>query len=559
MYKFAVQFYQLLYNKQVRKISTYSVCLLAIFLYQNPILAQTKEKTQIAVTDLDSQGSLSQQEIIILTNRLRSKLVRTNAFIMLDRGLMEEILEEQGFQQGGCTTTECAVEIGKILNVQQIITGTVGKFGTLFTIDISLIDVGSSQIVLSLTRDYSGEMEGLIGMMGSIANELAGVGETTEVKDIIVETTVSSFGSLEISSTPSQAMVYINGMKLGLTPFKLNELKTGEHILKLTKNGYIDYEGPFLIVSGKNEILEMALERLNIVNISSNPSGALFYLDDELKGSTPVIFELRSGVYKLKILKEGFSDWEQDVTINKDYSSDITLLKLYNVEFISTPPQVDVFLNNKYIGSTPFTSPVAAGKHQVSYKMEGYNDFSSDIKLKKDMQVKAKLKPLSKFSRQPSSTAFKGKEKSLITAMTLNIVPGFGIGHFYTKSIFKGSLFTIGELVSYALILNEAGSYTETNDDGYEESWYDEENDEWYYYWVDESYEVEITEPDEDLVMIGLGCLIGLKIWEMLSVKKEVKKYNNQLGTLPPGQEKDLRFAVIPKRHGMDLSISYNF
>jgi curli biogenesis system outer membrane secretion channel CsgG len=101
--------------------------------------------------------------------------VKTDVFNVVERGKMDQILKEQGFQQTGCTTTECAVEIGKMLNVQQMVTGAIGKIGAMYTIDISMIDVGSGRITQSLTRDYRGEIEGLVGLLQPIANQLAGL------------------------------------------------------------------------------------------------------------------------------------------------------------------------------------------------------------------------------------------------------------------------------------------------------------------------------------------------------------------------------------------------
>ena len=35
--------------------------------------------------------------------------------------MMEQILVEQGFQQSGCTTNECMVEVGKLIGVENIV------------------------------------------------------------------------------------------------------------------------------------------------------------------------------------------------------------------------------------------------------------------------------------------------------------------------------------------------------------------------------------------------------------------------------------------------------
>jgi hypothetical protein len=132
-----------------------------------------QDKKNIAVIDLSTRGGLSQSEVGVLTDRLRSMLVSTNVFNVVERGKMEAILQEVGFQQSGCTSTECAVEVGKILNVQQMVTGSIGKLGATYTLDISVIDVATSKIVKSLTRNYKGEIDGLLELMGEIANQLA--------------------------------------------------------------------------------------------------------------------------------------------------------------------------------------------------------------------------------------------------------------------------------------------------------------------------------------------------------------------------------------------------
>ena len=78
-------------------------------------ISQTN-KNRIAVLDLEAVG-VSKVESYTITDRLRSELVKTGAFIIVERSKMNAILEEQGFQMTGCTSEECAVEAGKLLGV----------------------------------------------------------------------------------------------------------------------------------------------------------------------------------------------------------------------------------------------------------------------------------------------------------------------------------------------------------------------------------------------------------------------------------------------------------
>ena len=99
-------------------------------------LCLSQDRTTIAVYTLQSTNVLTQAEVEILTNHLRSILIQYQKYDCLDRNRMEEILKEQGFQQSGCTSDMCAVEAGQLLGVEKMLTGSVGKFGKLFTIEL---------------------------------------------------------------------------------------------------------------------------------------------------------------------------------------------------------------------------------------------------------------------------------------------------------------------------------------------------------------------------------------------------------------------------------------
>jgi len=135
------------------------IYLLAQFIFITNTYSQNK--ISYAVLNLKSLG-ISNSEAQILTDRLRNNLVNLKEFRVLDRENMDVILKEQGFQLSGCTTTECAVEAGKLLNVHKIITGSVGKFSLIYTISLKIIDIETGEIENSIYYDYKGEMEDLL-------------------------------------------------------------------------------------------------------------------------------------------------------------------------------------------------------------------------------------------------------------------------------------------------------------------------------------------------------------------------------------------------------------
>ena len=85
-------------------------------------------QTSIAVIDFEGKG-VTNVEASALTDRLRTELFNIGGYKVVERGMMEEILGELGYQQTGCTSDECIVEVGKHLGVEQMVGGSISKVG----------------------------------------------------------------------------------------------------------------------------------------------------------------------------------------------------------------------------------------------------------------------------------------------------------------------------------------------------------------------------------------------------------------------------------------------
>ena len=127
----------------------------------------------IAVVDLEGAG-VSSDEARTLTEKLRVELHRTGLFKVIERGQMNEILKEQGFQRTGCTSQECAVEIGQIIGVKKIIAGTVGRVGNTYSISIRLVDVATGEILKITDQQVVGKIDNVLtDGVSSVARKMA--------------------------------------------------------------------------------------------------------------------------------------------------------------------------------------------------------------------------------------------------------------------------------------------------------------------------------------------------------------------------------------------------
>ncbi len=139
-------------------------------------------KEIIAVLDLEQIG-LSKQEATILTQRLTTELISLDKYQVVERNNMDKILKEQKFQHSGCTDSECAVEIGQLLNTDFIVIGSVSAFGSMYSIDARLIDVAQGKGLISAEYSTENSIDYLLKSgVESIAYQLCGIDESEPPK-----------------------------------------------------------------------------------------------------------------------------------------------------------------------------------------------------------------------------------------------------------------------------------------------------------------------------------------------------------------------------------------
>ena len=101
---------------------------------------------------------------------------------------------------------------------------------------------------------------------------------------------------LNVTSTPSGATVYMNGEPIGSTPVRGHKVDTGilggkVVILNLEHKGYKGRIKKLTLDSGQTKEWKVSLERnetLAILKVTSTPSGATVYLDEQRIGTTPL-------------------------------------------------------------------------------------------------------------------------------------------------------------------------------------------------------------------------------------------------------------------------------
>ncbi|MBI4972911.1 MAG: P13 family porin [Candidatus Omnitrophica bacterium] len=119
---------------------------------QTPVV----KSANIGIIDFQAGAGIALADVKTVTEIFRNELVNANVYTVLERGKMDDILKEQSFQQSGYTSAECAVHIGKMLNMQKMMYGTMSKLGIKYYLIITVIDIETSKVEKSVSDSTEG-------------------------------------------------------------------------------------------------------------------------------------------------------------------------------------------------------------------------------------------------------------------------------------------------------------------------------------------------------------------------------------------------------------------
>lgn len=205
----------------------------------NPVFSQPP-KLNIAVNDLIGK-KIDQETAGIISDRLRTELLNTGAFRVMERGVMNSVLKEQAFQKSGaCNESSCLAEIGQVLGVDRMVAGSIGKLSSsLYSINLRMIDVGTGEILLAVSEDFEGNLKGVLSIaVPNSTRKLTGKSSLKRKTDATEDNKIVSNDKnafIFISSTPPMADVYVDGMKIGRANTGELSVTPGWHTIKLKK------------------------------------------------------------------------------------------------------------------------------------------------------------------------------------------------------------------------------------------------------------------------------------------------------------------------------------
>ena len=131
--------------------------------------------------------------------------------------------------------------------------------------------------------------------------------------------------------------------------------------------------------------------------LESEPEGAQIYVDDILKGETPLLLKLKSGAHALRIVKELYKPWQKKIFLkrgsNEPLRAQLTMIKssqsimqaLLKVD--SLPSGAQFFLNGSLKGETPYQLKLPIGKYEVRLVYQDHYDWKAPLQIDEEGEI----------------------------------------------------------------------------------------------------------------------------------------------------------------------------
>jgi TolB-like protein len=269
-------------------------------------------------------------------------------FTVLERTQLSKVLQEQNLSDGGMTEAQ-RTQLGKLYQVEAILTGEVAMVDDLIQLDARLVSVETGQV---LVAEYA-QVEGYSQLRQAILK----ISRTLEMKYLR-----RWMGNLVISVQPVDGEVYLDDQFVGKAtlkdPLVIDNLLEGQYQLKVLASGYSTSSETVNLTARMRREVQVALKALpGSIRFLSEPVGARVRLNNRDLGPTPILLDtVQEGSYHAVYELDGFQVLERDVAVRSGQQSEVKGVLKVKPGFMnvtSMPSGAEVYLNDRRMGNTP--------------------------------------------------------------------------------------------------------------------------------------------------------------------------------------------------------------
>ncbi len=131
-------------------------------------------QSSIAVLDALVDEGVDTAARVPVTEKIIEALVASGQYAVLDRGNVQQILEEKKFQLSGMVRDSEIKQAGEYLGAQFVCVAKVSRVGGTYFVAAKIIDVETGKIISQISKETRGEIDVVLGLARDVGVELTG-------------------------------------------------------------------------------------------------------------------------------------------------------------------------------------------------------------------------------------------------------------------------------------------------------------------------------------------------------------------------------------------------
>ncbi len=231
----------------VRSVLAGLLCVAAVL--AAPSSSQAAERKMAVVMEAKTNGSLTPEELAAFETAVNNAL-KEQQFDLASKGERDTIIQGEGIQ--GCFKEECQERVGRLLGAHAVIVYSLKVWrstsGSAWTLGATYYNVEVGALGAKATSECPS---------CTVAQASSGLSDL--VKKAIFDDAAKPRGQVVITSDPTNASVFIDGVELGVTPYK-RTIFAGKHELTLRRTGHRSKNQTLNISEGQASNLSVKLE-----------------------------------------------------------------------------------------------------------------------------------------------------------------------------------------------------------------------------------------------------------------------------------------------------------
>ena len=318
------------------------------------------------VVEFSVRGDLDEQAGAIIADLMMSAIANSGRFTLKDRlplSAASKIAKAQELGSTGLLDPKTAAELGRLYEVDAVVTGGVSKLGDLITVTARLIDTKTASLLAS------GQVQDKdIDAIQIKINDLAGM--------VLTPPAPPQTYALTVRTDPTDAEVRLLNYP---TPYQPGtRLPAGNYEIEVVKPGYLTRKETVRI-NDRDVALNVALDKARYgLTVRPDPVDAKIRLLGASAPYQPGV-ALPPGDYEVELSREGYLSRKLPIRIvDSEINVPVTLEKLspplprqYRLTVQADPPQAKVRLLNASAAYQPGVS-LLPGSYAVEISQSGY-------------------------------------------------------------------------------------------------------------------------------------------------------------------------------------------